>query len=127
VILGVIKDREHPALLDLLTKSQTCGIDVDGNWALAICSINLIEAAVNKKLEDLKKSTKGDFSERLKRLRNAVKVSESRDIQQLLPKAMYDRIRSKLDHASHKYKVTPAEAGSIYFSVVGFLEELFPN
>jgi len=125
VIKILSESRGYPDILELLRLSQFCGIQIDENWVLAVCAVNLIEAAVNKKLEDLKQKADDEFAKRLRRLASVIKEREDRDIQQMLPETFYQGIRSKLDHASHKYHPTKAEAESIYKIVASFLKELF--
>lgn len=125
IIETLSKYRGDPELNDLLEKSKTIGIDVDQSWVTALCSVNLIEATVNKKLEELGESTDGSFAKKYKRLISAVKKKESRDIQQLLPTAMYEGIRNKLDHASHANRVTKKEAQEIKKIVINILSDLF--
>jgi uncharacterized protein YaaN involved in tellurite resistance len=105
--------------------SKSCEIRIDENWVLAISSVNLIEAAVNKKLEALGETTDGAFDKRLDRLVEAIKKKENRDIQRMLPKGIYSEVRDKLDHASQKYHPTSSETESIYVTVSNFLKELF--
>jgi hypothetical protein len=114
-----------PELNELLEKARKVGIEIDESWALALCSVNLIEAGVNQKLEELKESTEGNFAKRYKRLILAIKTKENRDIQQLLPMALYDGIRNKLDHASHANRVAPKEANEIKKIVINILDDLF--
>jgi len=125
VIKMLSESRGYPDLLNLTSIAKSGGIEVDENWVLAVCAVNLIEAAVNKKLEDLGQSIEGDFSKKLSRLTVAVKESEGRIIQQMLPSALYDKVRHRLDHASHKYHPTEAEAENIYRDVASFLQDLF--
>jgi len=125
VIKILSESRGYPNLAELVRISRSCGIQIDENWVLAVCAVNLIEAAVNRKLEDLKEPTEGTFSVRLERLASSIKKLEGRDIQQMLPTAIYDKIRSKLDHGSHRYRLTEAEAENIYRNVASFLKELF--
>ena len=124
VIETLSKYRGIPELEDLLEKAKAVGIDADQNWVLALCAVNLIEASVNKKLEELGETTDGSFDTKYKRLISAVKKKEHRDIQQLLPTAMYKGIRNKLDHASHANKVTKREAQEIKKIVTNILNDL---
>jgi len=117
--------RGIPELNELLEKAGRTGIGIDESWALAICSVNLIEAGVNLKLEKLRESTEGSFARRYKRLISAIKTKENRNIQQLLPMALYNGIRNKLDHASHANRVTSKEANEIKKIVVSILDDLF--
>jgi len=130
--LKPIEERFHeglalPELGELLDKAKATGLLVGENWVLALCSVNLIESLVNKKLEQLKESTDGSFDIRYKRLISAIKAKEKRDIQQLLPLALYNVIRNKLDHASHTSKVTSKEAKEISNIVISILKDLFPD
>jgi len=116
--------RGIPELNELLEKARGVGIEIDEGWALALCSVNLIEAGVNQKLKELEESTKGSFATRYKRLISVIKTKEHRDIQQLLPTALYD-VRNKLDHASHANRVTSREANEIKKIVINILDDLF--
>jgi len=55
-----------------------------------------------------------------------IKEKEGKDISQLLPLALYDGIRNKLDHASESNRVTPKEAQDISEWVIKFMKEIFP-
>ena len=125
VIEILSKVRGIPELNELLEKSKRVGIEIDESWALALCSVNLIEAGVNRKLEELKETTEGSFAKRYERLKSAIKTKEHRDIQQLLPMALYKGIRNKLDHASHANRVTSKEANEIKKIVIDILDDLF--
>jgi hypothetical protein len=125
VLKILAESKGYPLLSDLLEKAKTCGIDVNENWATTIGAVNLVEAATNKKLEILGESLEGSFSQRLERLRKIIKRQENRDIQQLLPGAFY-KVRSMLDHASHKYKPTSEETDLFVKGVISFLNDLFP-
>ena len=120
----MVKYKGLPELNDLLETARNSGLSTDENWVLALCSVNLIESVVNKKLDDLGESTKGNFESRYERLRKVIKEKEQRDIQQLLPIALYKVIRNKLDHASHVNRVTPEEAKDICKIVVSLMAEL---
>jgi len=115
----------RPELNKLLENARDVGLPTDENWVLALCSTNLIEAVVNKKLEQLKAPTEGNFKKKYKRLLNLIKEKEQRDIQQLLPLALYEGIRNKLDHASHTNRVTPKEAKQISKLVIDIITEVF--
>lgn len=127
IIKMLIESRGFAKLNELLQKFQESGINIDENWVMAVCALNLLEAAVNKKLEDLDESTEGSFTEKLSRLVATVKHIEEREIQRMLPESLYKGPRQKLDHASHKYKPTPREAENIVRTVISFLDELFPE
>jgi hypothetical protein len=114
-----------PELGELLEKARNIRLMIDENWVLALCSTNLIEAIVNKKLEEYKVSTEGNFENKYFRLVNVIKEKEQRDIQQLMPLALYKGIRNKLDHASHTYRVTPNEAKQISKIVIDLIAEVF--
>lgn len=115
----------RPELNELLENARDVGLPTDENWVLALCSTNLIEAVVNKKLEQMKAPTEGNFKKKYKRLLNLIKEKEQRDIQQLLPLALYEGIRNKLDHASHTNRVTPKEAKQISKLVIDIITEVF--
>lgn len=114
-----------PELRSLIEKSNSIGVSVDEYWVLALCSSNLIEAVVNKKLEALNVKAEGAFKKKYRRLCGAIKENEGKDISQLLPLALYDGIRNKLDHASHSNRVTPKEAKDISNMVIEFMKEVF--
>lgn len=121
----MVRFKGLPELNELLETAKNSKLDVDEHWVLALCSINLIEASVNKKLEELNISQEGSFEKKYSRLINGVKKKENRDIQQLLPLALYKGVRNKLDHGSHAHKVTPKEAKQISQLVRSLINELF--
>ena len=111
---------------ELLENSRRIGLPTDRNWVLALCSANLIEAIVYKKLNDLGESCEGSFEARYDRLVKAVKEKEKgRDLQRLLPLAIYRGIRNKLDHESHESNVTAKEAKKISEIVIDLMNEVF--
>jgi hypothetical protein len=115
-----------PEINELLENARSIELPIDENWVLALCSANLIEAIVNKKLNDLGESCEGSFEARYNRLVKIVKEKEQgRDLQRLLPLAIYKGVRSKLDHASHENQVTPREAKDISRIVIGLMTEVF--
>lgn len=114
-----------PELNNLLETARNIALPVDEYWVLALCSSNLIEAIVNKKLEKLGEKAEGSFEERYKKLCRVIKEKEKRDISQLLPSAVY-KVRNKLDHASDANRVTPKEAKDISKMVIEFMNEIFP-
>jgi len=126
LIKMLVESRGPSQLNELLERSRTIGIKVDDYWVVAVCAVNLVEALMNKKLIDLGESTEGDFTQRLERVVSSIKRKENREIQRMLPESLYKGVRQKLDHASHKYRPTPAEADNIVKTVIGFLDELFP-
>ena len=115
-----------PELHTLLEISKNIGIAVDEYWVLALCSSNLIEAVVNKKLKELGAKVEGSFKQKYRKLGAVIKEKEGKDISQLLPLALYDGIRNKLDHASDANRVTPKEAKDISEWVIKFMKEIFP-
>jgi len=121
----MVRFKGLPELNELLETSRNAGLPTDDHWVLALCSANLIEAIVNKKLEELGESTEGNFEKRYKKLAQTIKKKERRDISQLLPLAIYKEIRSKLDHASHSNRVTPKEAKYISKIVKNLIIEVF--
>lgn len=121
----LVKYKGLPELNELLEKARNVKLPIDEHWVLALCSANLIEAVVNKKLKDLELSTEGSFENRYKRLANGIKEKEKRDIQKLLPLALYKEVRNKLDHASHALRVTPREAKDISKIVIDLISEVF--
>jgi hypothetical protein len=50
----------------------------------------------------------------------------TKDTSQLLPLALYDGIRNKLDHASEANRFSPKEAKAISEWVIKFKKEMFP-
>lgn len=121
----LVKYKGLPELNELLENARNVKLPTDEHWVLALCSANLIEAVVNKKLNELKLSTKGSFESKYKRLAMAIKDKEQREIQQLLPAALYKGVRNKLDHASHTSRVTPKEAKAVCEFVINLIAELF--
>lgn len=120
----MVKYKGLPELNELLETARKVKLPTDIHWVLALCSVNLIEAVVNKKLVELGLPTKGNFENRYKRLVSAIREKELREIQQLLPLALYNVIRNKLDHASHVNKVTSKEAKDISKIVINLIEEI---
>lgn len=121
----LIKHRGLPELNELLTTGKEVGLPIDEHWVLALCSSNLIESLVNKKLEELNEAKDGNFRKRYNRLATKIKEKEGRDVSQLLPMAVYDGIRNKLDHASHANIVTQDEANQVCKIVTNLIAELF--
>lgn len=117
--------RGLPELNTLIEHSNTIGLPLDEHWVLALCSSNLIEAVVNKKLETLEEKAEGSFRKRYNKLCKLIKEKENREIQQLLPIALYEGVRNKLDHASNSNRVTPKEAKDISNLVLAFMKEIF--
>jgi hypothetical protein len=112
-----------PELNTLLETARNNALPLDEHWVLAICSSNLIEAVVNKKLENLGEKADGNFEERYKKLCKVIKEKENRDISQQLPSAIY-KVRNKLDHSSDSNRVTPKEARDISKMVIEFMNEV---
>ena len=115
-----------PELHTLIENSKNIKIPVDEHWVLALCSSNLIEAVVNKKLEALSVKVEGSFKQKYSKLCEAIKEKEGKDISQLLPLALYEGVRNKLDHASDAKRVTAKEAKDISELVIKFMKEIFP-
>jgi len=119
------KYRGDPKLEDLLLKTRSIGIPLDEHWVLSLCSVNLMEALVNRKLDQLGVDSGGSFKQKINRLSDEIKKRENRDISNLVPRALYDGIRNKLDHASDKNIITYQEALHISDIVMQLLDELF--
>lgn len=113
-----------PELNTLMETAKNNSLPLDEYWVLALCSSNLIEAVVNKKLEQLGEKAEGNFEDRFKQLCKIIKEKEGRDISQLLPSAVY-KVRNKLDHSSDSNTVTPKEAREISRMVIDFMNEVF--
>jgi hypothetical protein len=120
----LVQNKGLPELHRLMEHAKSVGIEIDEYWVLALCSSNLIEAIVNKKLEQLGEKTDGNFEERYKKLCRVIKEKEGKDIHQILPSAVY-KVRSKLDHATHENRVTSKEAENISKVVIEFMNEVF--
>ena len=112
-----------PELNTLLETAKDNSLPLDEYWVLALCSSNLIEAVVNRKLDKLGEKADGNFEERYKKLCKAIKEKEGRDISQILPSAIY-KVRNKLDHSSDSNRVTPKEAKDISKMVIEFMNEV---
>jgi hypothetical protein len=125
VVEVMVQYKGLPELNNLLESAKNVSLPLDEYWVLALCSSNLIEAVVNKKLEKLGEKTDGNFEERYKKLCRVIKEKEGRDISQLLPSAIY-KVRNKLDHSSDSNKVTPKEAKEMSKMVIEFMSEVFP-
>jgi hypothetical protein len=83
-----------PELNKLLETAKNNQLPTDEYWVLALCSSNLIEAVVNKKLRELDVKVEGSFKEKYRKLCSAIKEKEGTNISQLLPLALYDGIRN---------------------------------
>jgi len=114
-----------PILQKLIEEVKGLGLDVDEEWVISVCAINLLEAGVNKKLEDLGEKTEGSFIDRLNRLIEIERTKEKKEVPQLLVEAFYRVIRNKLDNAGLKYHPTPSEANMVANHVLEFLGILF--
>ena len=125
VVEVMVQYKGLPELNNLLETAKNVSLPLDEYWALALCSSNLIEAVVNKKLEKLGEKTDGNFEERYKKLCRVIKEKEGRDISQILPSAIYN-VRNKLDHSSDSKRVIPKEAKDISKMVIDFMNEVFP-
>ena len=112
-----------PELNTLMENAKNNSLPLDEYWVLALCSSNLIEAVVNKKLDQLGEKTEGNFEERFRKLCKVIKEKEGRDISQLLPSAVY-KVRNKLDHSDFNI-ITPKEARDICKMVIDFMNEVF--
>lgn len=121
------KDKENVSLGDLITKCNQAGIAIDNDWIASIAALNIMEAALNKKLEGFGDQIEGDFTKKLDRVVLLIKQKEKRKIQRMLPESLYKGPRNKLDHASHKYAPTPTETKNIIKNVTDFLNDLFPS
>jgi hypothetical protein len=106
-----------------MENARNHSLPIDEYWVLALCSSNLIETVVNKKLEQLKVKADGNFEERYKKLCKVIKEKEGRGISQLLPSAIY-KVRNKLDHSDFNI-ITPKEAREISKMVSEFMNEVF--
>ena len=114
-----------PELRTLMENTNKVGIAIDEYWVLALCSSNLIEAVVNRKLEQLGEKAGGSFRARYQKLCRIIKQKENRELQKLLPIALYEGVRNKLDHASDSNRVTPQEAKDIGKMVIAFMNDVF--
>lgn len=126
----LVKHSNFQGVSDLLEKAKGIGLPVNRDWVLALCSVNLIEAIVNAKLESfgIKVENRMFFKDKYQKLCEAIKQKENgRDIYQLLPVALYEGIRNKLDHASNSHKVTKEEAEEISKIVIKFMNEVFTS
>jgi hypothetical protein len=115
-----------PELNTLMETAKNNSLPLDEYWVLALCSSNLIEAVVNKKLELLGEKAEGNFEDRYKKLCKVIKEKEGKDIFQLLPSAVY-KVRNKLDHSSESNTVTPKEAKEISRMVIDFMNTVFTS
>ncbi|MGD0644312.1 MAG: hypothetical protein ABSA75_05340 [Candidatus Bathyarchaeia archaeon] len=70
----------------------------------------------------------GSFRDKYRRLCQAIRETEyNRDLSQLLPIALYEGIRNKLDHASNSNRVSEKEAKDISKIVIEFMNEVFTS
>jgi hypothetical protein len=105
-------------------------LGVDENWIALLISTNLVEQAIRMKLERLGiqiKTEEGkspNFKDLIDTLGNALKEKENRALEALIkPKQLYD-IRSKIDHAGFKMKVTQEQAQAIFVLVKNIIDDL---
>jgi hypothetical protein len=115
-----------PSLKNLLDEVTKIGLGIDEDWVISLCALNLVEAGVNKKLDDLGENPEGSFNDRLNKLCTIIREKERKEVPSLLIGAFYS-VRSKLDHAGLKYKPSPKEAATIVTQVLEFLDILFTN
>jgi len=114
-----------PEINSLIENGCKIGLPIDKHWVLALCSVNLIEATVNLKLEKMGLKAEGSFKEKYRKLCSLIKEQEHRELFQLLPTALYDGVRNKLDHASNSNRVTEKEAKEINRFVMRFIGQVF--
>ena len=105
-------------------------LGVDENWIALLISTNLVEQAIRMKLERLGIQIKAEegkspnFKDLIDTLGNALKEKENRALEALIkPKQLYD-IRSKIDHAGFKMKVTQEQAQAIFVLVKNIIDDL---
>jgi hypothetical protein len=77
----LVRYKGLPELNTLIDSAKRIGLPVDEHWVLALCSSNLIEAVVNRKLEKLAEKAEGSFRARYQKLCKIIMEKERRDIQ----------------------------------------------
>lgn len=100
-------------------------LGVDENWAISTCALVILDLAVKKRLEGLGEYSGDSFEACYRRLVEAIKRKERRDVERFLPRPFHDA-RNKLVHAGHIYKPTPEETEMIVKYVTSFVKDLFP-
>jgi len=77
-------------------------------------------------MERLGLKIEGSFRDKYRKLCLSIKEKENgRDLSQLLPIAVYEVVRNKLDHASNSNRVTSKEAKDILKIVTDFMDDVF--
>jgi len=105
-------------------------LGVDENWIAVLISTNLVEQAMKKKLEKLgtpiktENGKKPSFTDIVQSLGEALQAKESRSLRTLIrPKPLYD-IRSEIDHAGYKMKISQEQAQAIFVLVKNLVDDL---
>lgn len=99
-------------------------VGIDETACMCIFSLSLLEIAINKKLNDLGETTKGDFDKRYGKLVEVAKRKERKKLPAVLPKTMY-KARSLLLHGGHKIIPPREESEQIVNWVEEFMKKLF--
>ena len=98
-------------------------VGLDDAWVDAVTALNVLEAAVNLKLDEIGEPVSGSFDSRLQRVPSRIEEVEGRRIQVILSSALY-KARGKVAHAGHRYKPTREETESIVEWVSTFVQDL---
>jgi len=115
-------------LLDIATKH----LEISEPWFRCVTALNLLEASIKKKLENLGEPAEvknENFEKRYDRLLNALGRAgvANADLNELrgLTVPMLWEARHKIDHEGHKYRPTPKEAKEIIDAVSALIQKLF--
>jgi hypothetical protein len=122
------KLEKYTLISEIVDKFSFLG--VDENWIAVLISTNLVEQAMKKKLEKLgmpikaKNGKKLGFTDVVQSLGEALQAKESRNLRTLIrPKPLYD-IRSEIDHAGYKMKISQEQAQAIFVLVKNLVDDL---
>jgi len=108
---------------ELIKKAEKI-LPINEDWIICVSALMLVEAVVNKKLEELGESIKGSFKERYERLVDVVRQKEKRELPRLLPRLIYEGLRHLAAHGGHKFQPTPDEAKSIVGNIILVISEI---
>lgn len=106
-------------------------LGVDENWIAVLISTNLVEQSMKRKLEELGTPIKAlngkkpSFTDIAQSLGEVLQAKENRSLKTLIkPKPLYD-IRSEIDHAGYKMKISQEQAQAIFVLVKNLVDDLW--
>ena len=119
---------QYSVIASFIERTKIIGIDI--NWVITCAALNLVEAAIEKKLIDMgvsrDKVLNKEFEENSKLLEKLLLEQEGRRLtSRLLFNDVYKKARAKIDHAGHLHKPSPRECTYIIDETVDFIDELF--